>query len=118
MKVYELARELGLSSREIMDYLAELPEDVPANHFAALSEEQANAARRHFIRRVIMATAPLDSRSGTKDLEEAKEIREPKPADIVRRRGSSAQAIIKGSTPKTTPPQQLFGVGIQNKQPK
>jgi hypothetical protein len=121
MKIYELAKELGLSSREVIEAIAHLNIQQPANHLAVISAEDADCLRRHVIRRVI-STTNLQEKKGEQPQQH------PAPAEsapvVVRKRKDTAELIRVRRKDHHTPdrsdstlqvPEQLLGTAVTGK---
>lgn len=50
MKLFKLAKELGVSSTQVMSAMRTMGIIPPENHFCAISDEQVESMRRHFVR--------------------------------------------------------------------
>ncbi|HQH26847.1 MAG TPA: hypothetical protein PLP17_05570 [Oligoflexia bacterium] len=119
MKVFELAKELGLSSKELLSLIRDCRLPQPANHFAAIDDEAAAAVRRHFIRRVVSQSAPLNDE--LPPAPEAPARQAQATTVVVRKRGglnSEHRTLLnsRGAPQQNAGlPNTLLGVAVKNK---
>lgn len=122
MKIFELAKELGISSKEVLQLIDELNLAKPTNHFALITDEDAECVRRHFIRRVVSDPLSLED-SVTQTQEPPKPATKPAPVVVRKSRSkpaddshSSSGRIAEGTIRRAgSIPRELLGVQVTRK---
>ena len=106
IRVYEIARELGLDSKEVMAALSEIGVSVK-NHMASLTDEAAEGVRKklsNVAEKVRPSEPPV---SATKDKDSQGRVAGPKPSQV-RSPGQSAKRSAgegRSSDPKSKAPE-------------
>lgn len=75
MRVHELSKEIDVPSKELVEYLSRTNSDIKT-HMSSVSEEEAQAARKHFSKETKTADKPVD-----KPAEKAADKPAEKPAE-------------------------------------
>jgi translation initiation factor IF-2 len=123
IRINDLARELEVKSREILDYLPELGVTDKKSHSSALEDEVAEKVRAHF--RAASSPAPAEAGLAPPSLppaavgaptvpapREAKRVREakPEPSPLTRSIAEIKAAARKAVIPPPKPPSPAAGV--------
>ncbi len=137
IKIHELAKELGLSSKEVLDKAKELGIEV-ASHLSNIEDEQANSIRKAYrknndskkenkvgnrkdakkdtpviIRREVILNDEEEVKKENKKMEDRKDV------GFVKRRNNNDYNIVYRNKPnKPLTVNELFGLGKKEEKPK
>ena len=129
MKLFKLAKELGVSSPEVMSAMRSMGIIPPDNHFCSISDEQVDAMRRHFVRRALGGESAIDTALNAQTVDESSANRnstETTPATptvsktaptapiVVRRSGGVKQTSTLNMRPVTMP-NDMLGKSVKHK---
>ncbi len=114
MKIYELAKELGLSVREMMECVERLGIASPRSHFHRLSEENANSVRRHVLRSAVSLDSSLDSEP---EIEAPPVLLPRRTTQVLVRKGKKGveKRSLDSSNPLASPPLKILGAEVRPK---
>ena len=137
IKIHELAKELGVPSKEALDKAKELGIEV-ASHLSSIEDEQANKIRKAYSKNInskkenkvvnkkdvkkdtpviIRREVILNDEEETK--KESKKIEERKDVGFVKRRNNNDYNIVYRNKPnKPLTVNELFGLGKKEEKPK
>lgn len=99
MRIYELAKELGVENKAILSKAAELGMSDKTSHSNALRSDEADRIRRAFLRQAVTSTEPaetvtqrVDKSTGTTDT-----LVERRVGNVIRRRKKSDSEVQAAS---------------------